>query len=315
MGHGALKQELLWYQHWTQGLEPGALRSLFSSRLTVLAGCMVLAIVGAALAAPLIAPYRPFDLGTLDLMDASQPPVWMAEGKFEHWLGTDEQGRDVWSAILFGMRASLFIGVVSVFLSLVLGTAVGLLAGYRGGWLDRIAMRIADVQLSLPPTLSALTLDGIGRVVLPRFFEGVGAYAVLIGALVLSGWPQYARVVRGLTLSEKHRDYIAAARLAGGSTRHLVWAHLFPNVTRPVWVLGTVHLATAILTESTLSFLGVGVPPTSPSLGTLISNGNNFVFSGQWWIVACPGLALVLLMGSLNVLGDGLQEALHPKLR
>lgn len=273
----------------------------------------LLCLVG-AFAAGWIAPHNPFDLASVDLGDARLPPAWLADGRATYPLGTDEQGRDVLSAILYGSRISIVVGAASVLLSLVIGIALGLLAGYAGGRVDAVIMRIADVQLSFPAILIALLIDGVARAVFKNADESL-AFVVLVLAIALSGWVQYARTVRGSTLVEKNREYVQAARVIGVGPVAIMFRHVLPNVTGPVLVLATVHVATAIITEATLSFLGVGVPPTLPSLGTLIRNGNNFLFSGEWWITVFPGLALVMLVLSVNLLGDWLRDALNPRLQ
>ncbi|MGE5338076.1 MAG: ABC transporter permease, partial [Gemmatimonadota bacterium] len=236
-------------------------------------------------------------------------------GDPKYLFGTDDQGRDVLSAILFGMRISLVIGVASVLLSIVLGVGLGLLSGYAGGRVDAFIMRVCDVMLSFPAILVALLIDGVLRAVVPREAHEEVAFGVLVLAIALSGWVQYARTVRGSTLVEKNKEYVQAARVIGVSPPAIMFRHVLPNVLGPVLVLATVHIATAIITEATLSFLGVGVPPTTPSLGTLIRIGNEFLFSGEWWITVFPGAALVLLVLSVNLLGDWLRDALNPKLR
>ena len=278
---------------------------------TVVALVMVLSAAFAAW----VAPHNPFDLATLNLLDASLPPAWEEGGQPRFILGTDDQGRDVFSAILYGMRLSLAIGVASVVLSIVLGVGLGLLSGYVGGRVDAFIMRVCDVMLSFPAILVALLIDGVARAALPREAHSEVAYAVLVLAIALSGWVQYARTVRGSTLVEKNKEYVQAARVIGVSPLAIMGKHVLPNVLGPVLVLGTVHVATAVLTEATLSFLGVGVPPTTPSLGTLIRIGQEFLFSGEWWITIFPGLALVLFVLSVNLLGDWLRDALNPKLR
>jgi peptide/nickel transport system permease protein len=276
----------------------------------------VLAIcLAAALFAPWIAPHNPFDLRTLNLLDALAPPAWIEGGKAQYLLGTDDQGRDVLSAIMFGARISLLVGLASVVLAVVLGVSLGLLAGYAGGRIDAFIMRVADVQLSFPAILIALLIDGVARAALPRDAHGDVALAVLILAIGVSNWVQYARTVRGSTMVEKNKEYIQAARVIGVSPRAIMGRHLLPNVLGPVLVLATINIATAIITEATLSFLGVGVPPTQPSLGTLIRVGNDFLFSGEWWITIFPGVALVVMVLSINLLGDWLRDALNPKLR
>jgi len=278
---------------------------------TVVALVMVLSAVFAAW----VAPHNPFDLATLNLLDASLPPAWEEGGQPHFLLGTDDQGRDVYSAILYGMQISLAIGAASVALSIVLGVGLGLLSGYVGGRVDAFIMRVCDVMLSFPAILVALLIDGVARAALPRESHSEVAYVVLVLAIALSGWVQYARTVRGSTLVEKNKEYVQAARVIGVSPLAIMGKHVLPNVLGPVLVLGTVHIATAVLTEATLSFLGVGVPPTTPSLGTLIRIGQEFLFSGEWWITIFPGLALVLFVLSVNLLGDWLRDALNPKLR
>jgi peptide/nickel transport system permease protein len=285
------------------------------SPVAMVAALVAFVMVFAAAFAQWVAPHNPFDLATINLMDASLPPAWEAQGNPRFWLGTDDQGRDVFSAILFGMRVSLMIGIASVVLSIILGVGLGLLSGYVGGRLDAFIMRVCDVMLSFPAILVALLIDGVFRAVLPRDAHSEVAFYVLVLAIALSGWVQYARTVRGSTLVEKNKEYVQAARVIGISKLAIMLKHVLPNVTGPVLVLATVHIASAILTEATLSFLGVGVPPTTPSLGTLIRIGNEFLFSGEWWITIFPGVALVLLVLSVNLLGDWLRDALNPRLR
>jgi peptide/nickel transport system permease protein len=285
------------------------------SPVAMAAALVAFVMVFAAAFAQWVAPHNPFDLATINLMDASLPPAWEAQGNPRFWLGTDDQGRDVFSAILFGMRVSLMIGIASVVLSIILGVGLGLLSGYVGGRLDAFIMRVCDVMLSFPAILVALLIDGVFRAVLPRDAHSEVAFYVLVLAIALSGWVQYARTVRGSTLVEKNKEYVQAARVIGVSKLAIMLKHVLPNVTGPVLVLATVHIASAILTEATLSFLGVGVPPTTPSLGTLIRIGNEFLFSGEWWITIFPGVALVLLVLSVNLLGDWLRDALNPRLR
>jgi peptide/nickel transport system permease protein len=285
------------------------------SPVTVAAALATLLSVGAALGAPWLAPYDPFDAASLDLDRAFLPPAWSPGGRAEFLLGTDDQGRDVLSTILYGARISLGVGIAAVLFALVLGVSLGLLAGYVGGRTDALIMRIADVQLSFPAILIALLIDGVARVVLPGERHGELAIPVLILSIGVSGWVQYARTVRGSTLVERNKEYVQAARVIGRHPFAIMLHHVLPNVMGPVLVIGTIHIATAIITEATLSFLGVGVPPTQPSLGTLIRVGNDFLFSGEWWITVFPGVALVLLVLSVNLLGDWLRDALNPKLR
>jgi peptide/nickel transport system permease protein len=285
------------------------------SPVAMAAALTAFVLIFAAVFARWVAPYNPFDLATINLLDASLPPSWAAGGNPGFWLGTDDQGRDIFSAVIYGMQISLLIGVASVALSVVMGVGLGLLSGYVGGRLDAFIMRVCDVMLSFPAILVALLIDGVARAVLPRDSHNELAFGVLILAIALSGWVQYARTVRGSTLVEKNKEYIQAARVIGVSPFKIMLKHVLPNVLGPVLVLATVHIATAIITEATLSFLGVGVPPTTPSLGTLIRIGNEFLFSGEWWITIFPGVALILLVLSVNLLGDWLRDALNPKLR
>jgi len=284
------------------------------SYIAILSTVIFVMMMVASFGAPLIAPHNPFDLATLNLLDALKPPAWNVDGQALYPLGTDSQGRDLLSAMMYGMRVSLLIGIASVALSMLVGVVLGLLAGYAGGRTDAFIMRVADVQLSFPAILIALLIDGVARAVVPREMHELIAIPVLIGAIALAGWPQYARTVRGSTMVEKNREYVQAARVIGISSPVIMFRHVLPNAMGPVLVLATVHLATAIITEATLSFLGVGVPPTEPSLGTLIRIGNDFLFSGEWWITIFPGLALVLLVLSVNLLGDWLRDALNPRL-
>jgi peptide/nickel transport system permease protein len=285
------------------------------SPVAIVSGVVLALCLGAALFAPWVAPHNPFDLTTLHLLDALLPPSWDAGGKPEYLLGTDDQGRDVLSAVLFGARISLLVGVASVALAVVVGVGLGLLAGYVGGRTDAFIMRVADVQLSFPAILIALLIDGVARVMLPRGAQDNVALAVLIFAIGASNWVQYARTVRGSTMVEKNKEYVQAARVIGITPLGIMRRHLLPNVLGPVLVLATINIATAIITEATLSFLGVGVPPTRPSLGTLIRVGNDFLFSGEWWITIFPGAALVIMVLAINLLGDWLRDALNPKLR
>ncbi|MBX3603932.1 MAG: ABC transporter permease [Piscinibacter sp.] len=287
----------------------------FRSSPVAMVAAAIAAVCGlAALFAPWLAPHNPFDLATLELADARLPPAWEAEGQAKYLLGTDDQGRDVLSALMYGARISLLVGLASVLLSMVVGVALGLLSGFAGGRLDAFIMRVCDVMLSFPSILVALLIDGVGRALFPNAHDTL-AFAVLILAIALPGWVQYARTVRGSTLVERQKEYVQAARLIGVSPLRIMGRHVLPNVLGPVLVLATIQVATAILIEATLSFLGVGVPPTQPSLGTLIRTGNDFLFSGEWWITIFPGAVLVLIALSVNLLGDWLRDALNPRLR
>lgn len=271
--------------------------------------CVVCAVL-----APWVAPHNPMDLATLELGDALLPPAWLPEGRARYLLGTDAQGRDILSALMYGTRISLMVGVASVVVSMVIGVALGLLAGYVGGRLDALIMRVCDVMLSFPAILVALLVDGVGRALFPRAHDTL-AFAVLIVAISLTGWVQYARTVRGSTLVERQKEYVQAARVIGVPPLRVMRRHVLPNVIGPVMVLATIQVATAILIEATLSFLGVGMPVTSPSLGTLIRVGNDFLMSGEWWVTIFPGLVLVMIALSINLLGDWLRDALNPRLR
>jgi peptide/nickel transport system permease protein len=285
------------------------------SPVAIVAALLTVVCVGGAVFAPWIAPHNPFDSAALSLNDGFMPPAWTQAGRAMYLLGTDDQGRDVLSTIMYGARISLGVGVAAVLFSMVLGVGLGLASGYAGGGLDALIMRVADIQLSFPAILIALLIDGVARVALPREAHDEIAIYVLILAIGVSGWVQYARTVRGSTLVERNKEYVQAARVIGRSSASIMLRHVLPNVMGPVLVIATIHVATAIITEATLSFLGVGVPPTRPSLGTLIRVGNDFLLSGEWWITVFPGAALVVLVLSVNLLGDWLRDALNPKLR
>ncbi len=268
-----------------------------------------------AIAAPLIAVQNPFDPGQLQLINSRIAPLWMADGQSPFLLGTDEQGRDVLSAILYGLRISLVVGILGVVFSGLLGIALGLIAGYFGGAIDAVIMRIADVQLTFPAILIALLINGIVKSMFGNRLDAMSMLGVLVLAIGLSFWVQYARTVRGSVMVEKNKDYVAAAQLIGLPAPVIMLRHVLPNAMGPILVIATINLALAVITEATLSFLGTGMPDTMPSLGTLIRIGNNYLFAGEWWIVAFPGIALAALVLSVNLLGDWLRDALNPKLR
>ncbi|TCZ55435.1 ABC transporter permease [Roseicella aquatilis] len=285
------------------------------SPTTVVSAVVALICVLGALLAPVLAPHNPFDLATLSLGDAFKPPAWTPEGDAAFPLGSDDQGRDVLSAIMYGARISLLVGVCSVLFATVVGVVIGLLAGYLGGAIDSLLMRIADIQLTFPSILIALLVDGVVRAALPpEVHERIGLFVVIF-AIGISAWPAFARTVRGSTLVERNKEYVLAARVIGISQARIMLTHVLPNVVGPVLVIATLGLGGAIITEATLSFLGVGVPSTQPSLGTLIRIGNDFLFSGEWWITIFPGLALIAMVLSVNLLGDWLRDALNPRLR
>ena len=290
--------------------------SFRTSPVAIVAGAVSLLIILLAVLAPWIAPHNPYDPSSLNLMDGFTPP--MEPNAFTgntYWLGTDNQGRDIFSTLLYGARISLFVGFAAVIFAMVLGISAGLAAGYRGGWVDSLLMRVADVQLSFPSILIALLIFGVARGFIPPAYRETMAIWVLIVAIGLSDWVQYARVVRGATMVEKNKEYVQAARVIGAHPLKILVRHILPNVMGPVLVIATIGLALAIIAEATLSFLGVGVPPTQPSLGTLIRIGQQYLFSGEWWILLFPSLTLLALALAVNLLGDWLRDALNPRLR
>jgi peptide/nickel transport system permease protein len=288
--------------------------SFRTSPVAIIAAVIAFACVFCALFAEVVAPHDPFNLATLNLADSRLPPAWSEGGNPRYALGTDDQGRDILSALFYGARISLLVGLASVLLSVVVGVSLGLLSGFVGGRVDALIMRVCDVMLSFPAILVALLIDGVGRALFPDA-HGTLAFAVLILAISLTGWVQYARTVRGSTMVERNKEYVQAARVIGVSPLRIMRRHVLPNVLGPVLVLATIQVAEAILIEATLSFLGVGVPPSSPSLGTLIRVGNDLLFSGDWWITIFPGAMLVLIALSVNLLGDWMRDALNPRLR
>jgi peptide/nickel transport system permease protein len=298
----------------TRWLDSDVGHSFRSSPTAIFAALIAAVCVFCAVFAPWVAPHNPFDLITLQLDNARLPPAWSEGGKATFLLGTDDQGRDILSALMYGTRISLAVGLSSVVLSVVVGVAMGLIAGFLGGWIDAFLMRLCDVMLSFPAILVALLIAGVGRALFPNAHESL-AFGVLILSISLTGWVQYARTVRGSTLVERNKEYVQAARVTGVAPFRIMRKHVLPNVMGPVLVLATIQVATAIITEATLSFLGVGAPPTSPSLGTLIRVGNDYLFSGEWWITIFPGLMLVVIALSVNLLGDWLRDALNPRLR
>lgn len=299
---------------WARFFDGDVWFSFRHSPMAILAAVIAFICVFCALFANWVAPHNPFDLASLELIDARLPPAWIDGGSSKYLLGTDDQGRDLLSALMYGARISLFVGLASVLVSLLVGVSLGLLSGFAGGKVDAFIMRVCDVMLSFPSLLVALLIDGLGKAMFPHAPDAL-AYAVLIVAISLSGWVQYARTVRGSTLVERNKEYVQAARVIGVKPTRIMVRHVLPNVLGPVLVLATIQVAFAIIAEATLSFLGLGVPPTSPSLGTLIRVGNDFLFSGEWWITIWPGTMLVLIALSVNLLGDWLRDALNPRLR
>ena len=289
--------------------------SFRTSPVALVSALIALILIVAALFAPLLAPHDPMDVASLSLMDSFKPPIGMADADWSNLLGTDNQGRDVLSAIMYGMRISLVVGVLSTLFAIVVGVGVGLLAGYLGGVSDALLMRIADVQLTFPSILTALLVDGVITAALPGTMRQALQIYVIIFAIGISLWPNFARTVRGSTLVERNKDYVMAARVIGVPSWRIMLNHVLPNVIGPVMVIATLGLGQAVIAEATLSFLGVGLPSTQPSLGTLIRFGDDFLFSGQWWVSVFPGIALILMVLAINLLGDWLRDALNPRLR
>ena len=298
-----------------RALDSDIFYSFRRSRMTMVAGAVTVLFFLLAIFASQLSVQNPFDPAQLQLMNSRISPLWTAEGQSPFLLGTDEQGRDVFSAILYGLRISLAVGVLGVVLAGTLGITLGLIAGYFGGAVDGLIMRIADVQLTFPAILIALLVNGVAKSVFGNQLDAMSTLAVLVVAIGLSFWVQYARTVRGSVMVEKNRDYVAAAQLIGLPAPVIMLRHVLPNTMGPILVIATINLALAVITEATLSFLGAGMPDTMPSLGTLIRIGNNYLFAGEWWIVAFPGIALAGLILAINLLGDWLRDALNPKLR
>ncbi len=297
-------------------LESDFVYDFLRSPVTIVSFLVVVIMLVCAVFAGWIAPTNPFDPGSLDLMNGFTPP--MTPNEFTgatFWLGTDDQGRDLFSAILYGLRVSLFVGFMAVLLALLIGVSLGLIAGYVGGWVDAFIMRVADIQVTFPSILIAMLIFGVTRGLLPPDQRDELAIFVLIVSIGLSEWVQFARTVRGATLVEKEKEYVAAAKLIGLERGQIMRRHILPNVLGPVLVIATITLAIAIISEATLSFLGVGAPPTEPSLGTLINIGQDYLFSGEWWILLFPALTLLALALSVNLFGDWLRDTLNPRLK
>ncbi len=285
------------------------------STLAMVSTLALLLLTASAFLAPLIAPQNPYDLKQLFIDKAELPPIWSADGESPFLLGTDPQGRDVLSAILYGTRISLIIGLASVVLSMTIGITLGLVSGFLGGRIDNLLMRIGDTVLSIPTLLMAILVSAIFRELLPPTLREPFAAFILVLAISLTGWVQYARTVRASTMVERRKEYVLAARIIGVKPWRIMRRHILPNTLTPVMVAATLNLGLAILSEATLSFLGVGMPITQPSLGTLIRIGNQYLFSGSWWLVVFPSLQLGLIVLAVNLLGDWLRDALNPKLR
>ena len=298
-----------------RALDSDLVASFKGSKVAMAAACVTAFLLLIAAAAPLLSPQDPFDPAQLELINSRLPPIWSADGQSPFVLGTDDQGRDILSAILYGLRVSLLVGFLGVLFSAVLGILLGLVAGYVGGSVDAIIMRVADVQLTFPAILIALLIDGVAKSILGGRISIGSVLSVLVLSIGLSFWVQYARTVRSSVMVEKNKDYVQAARLIGLSSPVIMIRHVLPNVIGPVFAIATINFALAIITEATLSFLGSGMPDTHPSLGTLIRIGNRYLFSGEWWIVAFPGATLVGLVLAVNLLGDWLRDALNPRLQ
>ena len=289
--------------------------SFFNSKIAIISSSIFLIIFLCSFFAGVVAPYNPFDLINVSLMDAFTPPIWSEGGNSSFFLGTDHQGRDMFSTMIYGSRISLIVGFASIIFAMILGVFLGVTAGYIGGRYEIVVMRLTDVQLTIPSILMALLVDGIARAIISKSMHNEMAIYVLIFAIGISEWPQFARVTRASTLVEKNKEYVSASKIIGLPNILIMFKHILPNILRPILVISTIGLALAIITESTLSFLGVGVPPTTPSLGTLIRFGNNFLFSGEWWITFFPAILLIALALSINLLGDWMRDALNPKLK
>lgn len=267
-----------------------------------------------AFAAPLIAPFNPYDPAQIDIMNSEYPPSWVAGSEPDFWLGTDDQGRDMWSTILYGTRLSLLIGLCAVALQAALGITIGLIAGYVGGRLDSFLMRLADIQLSFSTLMVAIIFLAVTQALFGSDTFNRYAVVFLIAVIGVAEWPQYARTVRATVLAEKKKEYVDAARVLGFGPARIMVRHILPNSLSPIFVISTVQVANAIISEASLSFLGLGMPPSQPSLGSLISAGFDYIFSGSWWITVIPGVVLVVLVLVINLLGDWMRDVLNPKL-
>ena len=300
---------------WKRFKDNDVVWSFINSPGAMIAAAVTVFLILACILAPIIAPFDPFDPSQISLWDGKLPPAWIEGGQSQYFLGTDNQGRDMLSTILYGGRLSVLVGLAAVCLGMVLGVTLGVISGYVGGVTDAVIMRIADAQLTIPGILLAILINGVGRAFLPLELRQEFAVYVVIIAIGLTDWPQFARVARGATMVEANKEYVQSARIIGLPAWLIMIRHVLPNTLRPVLVIATIGLALAIIAEATLSFLGQGIPPTTPSLGTLIRVGNEYLFSGLWWITLFPAVALVVLVFAVNLLGDWMRDALNPKLR
>ncbi len=301
--------------HWHRFIDGDIFYSFRRSPVTVVAAAVTAAFILASAFAPIVAPHNTYDLSTLSLMDAFTPPVWTEDGTTNYLLGTDDQGRCILSTIIYGARLSLGVGLAAVVFSGVIGVLLGLISGIAGGAVDAVIMRVAEIQLTFPAILIALLIDGIFRGNMPVYAMDELAIYIVIFSIGISSWPQYARTVRASTIVEVKKEYVEAAQVIGVHPILIMLRHVLPNVMGPVLVIATISLALAVILEATLSFLGVGIPVTEPSLGTLIRIGNDYLFSGEWWITIFPGAALAILVLAVNMVGDWMRDALNPKLR
>ena len=300
--------------HWQRLLQSDLVYHFKRDKVAIASSTVFLILTLMALFSPVLAPFDPYDLQQIDLMDSEMPPVWIEGADERFLLGTDDQGRDLWSTILYGMRVSLLIGIFAVLLQATIGIVIGLVAGYIGGRIDSILMRIADVQLSFSTLMVAIIVLAIVKNAFGADTYSSWAMFILILVIGLSEWPQIARTVRSSVLAEKEKEYVDAAHVMGFGSTRIMFKHILPNCLSPIFVIATLQIANAIITEAALSFLGLGMPVTEPSLGSLISIGKEYLFSGSWWITLIPGLFLVLIVIAINLMGDFLRDVFNPKL-
>ncbi len=301
-------------REWRRWRRRPLVRAFLATPRAMFAALLLALFAIVSVGAPWLAPHTPFDPATVSLIDSMTPPAWLADGSWTYPLGTDDQGRDILSTLMYGSRVSLLVGLAAVLLAMTVEITVGLLAGYVGGWFESVTMRIVDIQLTVPSILLALMIDGVARVMAPREIHHNLAIYTIILAIGAANWPSFARVARSRAMVEKNKEYVQAARIIGVSHLSIVLRHILPNAMAPMLVIATIDLGLAVLAEAALSFLGVGMPPTQPSLGTLIRIGGNFLFSGNWWVFVMPAVTLVLFVLSVNLLGDWLRDSLNPRL-
>ena len=300
--------------YWQRMLETDLIYYYRRDKIAIVSSLAFLIFALMALFSPLIAPFDPYDLTQLDLMDSEMPPRWIEGADPRFFLGTDDQGRDLWSTILYGMRVSLLIGICAVLLQGTIGIVIGLVSGYIGGRVDSLLMRIADVQLSFSTLMVAIIVLAIVKNAFGGDTYSNWAMVILILVIGLSEWPQIARTVRSSVLAEKEKEYVDAAHVMGFGPVRIMFKHILPNCLSPIFVISTVQIANAIITEAALSFLGLGMPVTEPSLGSLISIGKEYLFSGSWWITLIPGFFLIAIVIAINLMGDFLRDVFNPRL-